>query len=265
MQVSDHLTALFYHTWFHVQYSKWCEIVFDRGDTMNAVSFRFSTTSSMYGVVSYILIYREDMHNILVLRNWMPIIISLLPKNAWFIEKCCTSGALGWRRRKSGGDIHLISPNHWSPSHVSIWHFDIMREIRGKFPCGIILGDSIGKRGEISTEIILLYLSWISAGKFPRGWSPGILHESAWKSGGRGCWEYTWLTNYCYWRPILKTGLLAHSWGLSWFITMSSLFWKSHLIGFCTWRIDGILNLQQQRLGYSQNLYWKIVTQFFMY
>ena len=141
------VTALFYHTWFHVQYSNWCEIVFDRGDTMNAVSFRFSTTSSMYGVVSYILIYREDMHNTLVLRNWMPIIISLLPKNAWFIEKCCTSGALGWRRGKSGGDIHLISPNHWSPSHVSIWHFDILREIRGKFPCGIILGDSIGKRG----------------------------------------------------------------------------------------------------------------------
>ena len=87
---------------------------------MNAVSFRFSATSSMYGVVSYILIYREDMHNTLVLSDRMPIIISLLPKSALFIEKCCTSGPLRWRRGKSGGDIHLILPNHWSPSHVSI-------------------------------------------------------------------------------------------------------------------------------------------------
>ena len=54
---------------------------------------------------------------------------------------------IGMEKGEIWGRHPLDIPKPLVPSHVSIWHFDILREIRGKFPCGIILGDSIGKRG----------------------------------------------------------------------------------------------------------------------
>ena len=49
--------------------------------------------------------------------------------------------------------------HNWDPLYVLLRHSEILREIQGKFPCGNILGDPLWKRGEISTQKILLYFS----------------------------------------------------------------------------------------------------------
>ena len=47
--------------------------------------------------------------------------------------------------------------HHWdilhscNPSYVPVWHYNLEREMLGKFLCGNILRDSEGKGGEISS------------------------------------------------------------------------------------------------------------------
>ena len=58
------------------------------GTKINSVILRLSTTSTMYGVESSILFYREDMHNTLVLSSCRPIFISFLRKMCCSYRNC---------------------------------------------------------------------------------------------------------------------------------------------------------------------------------
>ena len=75
-------------------------------------------------------------------------------------------------------NITWIFFHNWDPLYGLLWHFEILREIWGKFPCGNIPGDSLGKRGgNIHRENSHLFLPNFCREimrKFPRGWSPEI-------------------------------------------------------------------------------------------
>ena len=85
MQVINLLTVVFYHSWFYVRYSYWCQSMFDWGDKHQFCNSQI--LDSFINVQCWKLDFVwdwEDMHSTLVLSNCMLIFISLLPKNVMF-------------------------------------------------------------------------------------------------------------------------------------------------------------------------------------